>query len=82
MTDNAELRAGVAAFLHSWASLSEPFRQKLEEPASVQKFIDLILDQGFAPVLQMFYARHGRYPTFQDFCPPGSPSLIPKNLVE
>jgi len=83
MTDDPELRAGVAAFLHSWAAMSEPFRQKLEDPASVQKCVDLILkEKGFGDMFRMFHSRHARYPTFEDLCPPGSPSLIPKNLVE
>jgi hypothetical protein len=81
MTDDSELRAAIVAYLRAWGSLpGEPFPREVMSGEGFEKFVEAFASGGLgAPIMQMFRMFHdktGRYPTFEELHPPGSPSFM------
>ena len=68
-----ELRAAVRAFLRSWATP----RWLLEKgEKEFENIFEQIFEQGvLADAFREFHAEHGRYPEYEEICPPGGPTI-------
>ena len=68
-----EFRIAYAAFLRSWKG--EDFFARGHSEEDFEDMVNQLVNQG-SPVTQMlrsFHAEHGRYPDFEEICPPGGP---------
>lgn len=69
--DDDEFRTAYAAFLRAWK------RAEFDNEEDFQEMVDQLVNRG-GPITQMlrsFHAKHGRYPTFEELCPPGGPTI-------
>jgi hypothetical protein len=64
-------RTAYIAFLREWVVAPGKTAEEFEE------MVDQLVERG-GPVtvmLKSFHAKHGRYPTLAEICPPGGPTV-------
>ena len=79
---DAEFRIAYAAFLRSWVGKEFFARGRSEGGGeSEEDFEDMVnqlINQEYSPIAQMLrssHAKHGRYPDFEEICPPNMPII-------
>jgi hypothetical protein len=68
-----EFRIAYAAFLRSW--IGEEFFARGQSEDDFEDMVNQLVSQD-GPIMQMFrsfHAKHGRYPSFAELCPPNMP---------
>jgi hypothetical protein len=65
-----EFRAAIIAFLHSWIRL-EWLAEHGEE--GFERMFNIAVNGNIGSMFRTFHAEHGRYPEYEELCPPGGP---------